>query len=69
MEKTQGKFCKKDLLMRYDNVTMKVFESWIADIMDEIGWIKGKQQVLSPSQVRRILEHLGDPIPLTHLNS
>ena len=69
MEKTQGKFCKKDLLMLYGNVRMKHFEEWIEPIMEEVGWKVGKKQILSPKQVRRIVDYLENPIPLKELNS
>lgn len=66
--KTQGKFYKRDLLAIYDNVSIDVFEGWITDIQIEIGWIAGKKQLLTPLQVRRIIQHIGEPITLHTLN-
>lgn len=58
----QGKFYKRDFLQMYGNPEMYVFEEWIADIIDEIGWIKGKKQVFPPRVAHRIFEHLDLPI-------
>lgn len=65
---TQAKFCKKDFLMMYDNVSMEVFEEWISDIKAEIGWKAKGKQIFTPKVAKRIIEHVGQPLSLKLLN-
>lgn len=66
--KTQAKFCKQDFLTMYDGVTIEVFESWIEDIKQEIGWKAKGKQIFSPRVAARIIEHIGQPISVKFLN-
>ncbi|MBN8823891.1 MULTISPECIES: hypothetical protein [Spirosoma] len=66
--KTQAKFCKQDFLTMYDGVSIEVFESWIEEIKQEIGWKAKGKQVFPPRVARRIIEHIGQPISLKVLN-
>lgn len=52
----------------YDGVSIEVFESWIEEIKQEIGWKAKGKQVFPPRVARRIIEHIGQPISLKVLN-
>lgn len=60
--KAMRKFSKRDFREMYDNVEMEVFEEWIKDIIDDIGWVKGKKQVFPPVVAKKIFDHLGLPL-------
>ncbi|GAB3282364.1 hypothetical protein GCM10027347_58620 [Larkinella harenae] len=54
--------------MMYDNVSIEVFEEWIEEIKEEIGWKSKGKQIFGPRIAKRIIEHVGQPLQLKLLN-
>ncbi len=61
--RTIGVMNKTQLLEMYGGVDMPTFESWIQDIIPQIGWRKRKQ-LFPPKVIRQIIEHIGEPLTL-----